>query len=67
VVSHERGRAEVAEARVAELTAEARELGAGKAAAEATAKARQEEIERLTGLLNAGLLTRLRGFWRGRG
>jgi hypothetical protein len=47
------------------LTAEVRELGAGKAGAEATAKARLEEIERVRGLVSAGLLTRLREFWQG--
>jgi hypothetical protein len=65
-VQRERGRAEAAEMRNTQLTAEMRELGEGKAGAEATAKARLEEIERLTGLLNAGLLTRLRGFWQSR-
>jgi hypothetical protein len=65
-VQRERGRAEAAEMRNARLTAEMRELGEGKAGAEATAKARLEEVERLAGLLNAGLLTRLREFWQGR-
>ena len=65
-VQRERGRAEAAEMRNAQLATEMRELGEGKAGAEATAKARLEEIERLAGLLNAGLLTRLREFWHGR-
>ena len=52
-----------AEARVAELVTELQKMGEGRAAAEATAQARLEEIERLSGLLNAGLLTRLRDFF----
>src|SRR4051794_32271006 len=64
-VQRERG-AETAELRSTELTAEVRELGEGKAGAEATAKARLEEIERLTGLLSAGLLARIREFWQSR-
>jgi hypothetical protein len=65
-VQRERCRVDAAEVRGAQLTAEVRELGAGKAGAEATAKARLEEIERLTGLVSAGLLTRLREFWQSR-
>jgi hypothetical protein len=65
-VHRERSRADAAEVRGAELTAEVREFGEGKAGAEATAKARLEEIERLTGLLTAGLLSRIREFWQSR-
>ena len=62
-VERERTRADSAEARVVELVAELQKMGEGRAAAEATAQARLEEIERLSGLLNAGLLTRLRDFF----
>ncbi|MBV8612221.1 MAG: hypothetical protein JOY66_00425 [Acetobacteraceae bacterium] len=48
---------------MAELVTELQKMGEGRAAAEATAQARLEEIERLSGLLNAGLLTRLRDFF----
>jgi hypothetical protein len=60
------GRVQAAESRAEKAEALVRELGEGKAAAEATAKARLEEIERLNRLLNAGLLARLRGLWGGR-
>jgi hypothetical protein len=61
--NRERTRADSAEARVVQLVVELQKIGEGRAAAEATAKARLEEIERLSGLLNAGLLARLRDFF----